>query len=273
MTDAGAVDLNGYIEIWWESVGDFLAVAETIPDDAWDRSTDLPAWDVKAVVSHVAHLESLLAGGPHEEAEVGDAPHLDSPMSRFTEIGVVNRRDTPPAEILAEIRRCTTSRHERLREDPPSDPTAPAPGVFGAIGWDLGLLLRNRPLDLWMHEQDLRRALGTPGGLDTRAADHTVGYLGQGLGFVLAKRAGAQPGTTLVLAIDGDPPTGHIVAADGRGRPLPEPPDNPTVTVGMDRDTFVRLVGGRGPVPPDAVRIDGDRDLGATVAARLTLTP
>ena len=45
-----------------------------------------------------------------------------------------------------------------------------------------------------MHEQDVRRAVGRPGGLDTAPAQHTADYLLEGMGMVLAKRAAAPPG-------------------------------------------------------------------------------
>ena len=72
-------------------------------------------------------------------------------------------------------------------------------------------LLRNRPLDVWMHEQDVRRAVGRPGGLDTEPARHTAEYLAESLGFVLAKKVGAEPGTTLVLEMEGSEPFAFTV--------------------------------------------------------------
>ena len=53
--------LAGYVDAWWASVQDFLALLDELGPDDWSRPTDLAGWDVKAVVSHTAHLESLLA--------------------------------------------------------------------------------------------------------------------------------------------------------------------------------------------------------------------
>ncbi len=36
------------------------------------------------------------------------------------------------------------------------------------------------PLDVWMHEQDIRRAIGRPGGYDCAAADHVLRTFGRG---------------------------------------------------------------------------------------------
>jgi uncharacterized protein (TIGR03083 family) len=145
--------------------------------------------------------------------------------------------------------------------------------VFGLIGWSTRTLLRNRPLDLWMHEQDVRRAVGRPGNLDGPAAFHTADYLAESLGFVLAKRAGASPGSTAVLAITGHAPYCFTVNDRGRGERLDTVPDQPTVRLAMDRDTFIRLAGGRRPAEPGAVELAGDPDLGQRVVDGLAVTP
>ena len=49
-----------------------------------------------------------------------------------------------------------------------------------------------------MHEQDVRRAVGRPGGLDSAPARHTADYLAESLGYVLGKKVGAPVGTSLV---------------------------------------------------------------------------
>jgi uncharacterized protein (TIGR03083 family) len=266
-------DLQNCVDVWWEAVGHFVDLADSLTEQDWVRPTDLPGWDVKAVVSHVAHLEGVLGGAPREDAEVGEAAHVRGPMGRFTEIGVLTRRATPPAEIVDQIRRYAGARHDALIADPPTDPAAPAPGLFGAIGWDTRRLLRNRPLDVWMHEQDVRRAVGRPGGLDCRAAEHTTAYLLESLGYVLVKRAGAVPGTTLAAFVEGTPPAACGVGEDGRGHRLDAVPARPSATLRMDRETFIRLAGGRGGVDPGAVTIEGDQVLGRKVVAGLGVTP
>jgi uncharacterized protein (TIGR03083 family) len=268
-----AEQLQQYADAWWQAATDFVELAGSLDEEDWARPTDLPGWDVRAVISHVAHLEGTLAGAPHEQAEVGDAAHIRGPMGQFTEIGVLTRRDAAPAAVVEEIRRFTATRHEALLADPPTDPEAPAPGLFGAIGWSTGLLLRNRPVDVWMHEQDVRRAVDRPGGLDSLAADHTVTYLLESLGFVLAKRAGATPGSTVLALVEGSAPAAYGVGEDGRGHRLDDAPAEPSVTLRMSRETFVRLAGGRGTPHPDLVVVEGDQALGGRIVAGLAVTP
>ena len=269
MSDA----LVRYVEVWWQAVDDFTSLLEGLSEDEWSAPTDLPGWDVAAVAAHVAHLESMQAGRPHPEVEIGEPAHVRGTMGVFTEQGVVARRGRTPDELIQETRECATARHTQLLDDPPTDGSAAAPGVFGAIGWTVEQLLRNRPLDVWLHEQDVRRAVGRPGNLDGPGAVHTADYLAESMGFVLGKRVGAPAGTTLVLEVAGHPVRGYEVGDDGRGRPLPAPPADPTVRIGTDRETFVLLAGGRRTPGAGAVRLEGDAALGEQVLASMAVTP
>jgi uncharacterized protein (TIGR03083 family) len=265
--------LSGLVEVWWRAVDDFSTLLEEVPPDRWDTPTDLPGWDVFALAAHTAHLEHLLAGGEHDEVDIGEVEHARGMMGHFTEQGVVARRGRTPDEVINQLRESATSRHTALLADPPTEPEAPAPGVFGAIGWSTLRLLRNRPLDIWMHEQDARRALDRPGNLDSPPAVHAVDYLAESFGLVLAKRAGAPAGTTAILSIAGHPDRAFEVGDDGRGQPLTSLPESPTLSIATDRESFVCLAGGRRTPPPDAVVVEGDQELGARVLASMAVTP
>ena len=265
--------LAALVAVWWEAVDSFTRVLEHVGDDQWTVPTDLPGWDVRAVAAHTAHLEALLAGRRHEEVDIGDAPHARGTMGQFTEQGVVLRRDESPDGLITEIRESTTARHTQLLADPPRDPNAPAPGLFGAIGWTTGLLLRNRPLDVWMHEQDVRRALDMPGNLDSAPALHAADYLMESLPFIVGKRAQAPAGSVVRLDVAGHEPVAAVVGEDGRGRVATAADGDPAVTLTMDRESFIVLAGGRRRLEPDAVGIVGDAELGARVLAAMGVTP
>lgn len=266
-------ELAGYVEVWWQAVNDFLDLLESVPEDQWSTPTDLPGWDVRAVASHTAHLEGILAGGPEETADVGEPPHVTGFMGLYTEIGVANRREATADAIIAEIRTAATKRHTALLADPPTDGDAHPEVIFGGVPWSWRTLLRNRPLDVWMHEQDVRRAVGRPGGMDTAPARHTAEYLAESLGYVLVKKVGAPAGTTVVLDMEGSAPFGFTVSDAGRGERLAEPPADPTMTLRMDRESFIRLAGGRCDAEPGRVTIEGDQDLGTRVLESLATTP
>lgn len=265
--------LSAYADVWWQAINDFTDLLEELTAEEWSVATDLPGWDVKAVASHVAHIEGVLAGGSEETAEVGSPAHVAAPAGLYTEIGVVTRRDASPDAIINEIRSSATARRTALLADPPTDATATAQPVPGGLPWDWRTLLRNRPLDVWMHEQDIRRAVDRPGGMDSPAARHTAEYLAETLGFVLAKRVGAEPGTTAVLELEGSEPFAFVVNDARRGERLATAPDSPTVTLRMDREAFIRLAGGRCEPEPGTVAVAGDEALAARIIESLATTP
>jgi len=265
--------LAGYVEVWWQAINDFTELLEKLSPEQWSTPTDLDGWDVHAVAAHIAHLEAILAGAPEETVEVGEPAHVTSLMGLYTEQGVVARADRTPDELINEIREAATARHTALLADPPTDGSAKPEQIFGGIGWDWNTLLRNRPLDVWMHEQDVRRAVGRPGGLDSPAAIHTADYLAESLGLVIAKRVGAEPGTTVVLEMEGHEPVAFAVNEQRRGERLPEPPAEPTVRLTTDRETFTVLAGGRRTPEPGAVVVTGDTHLGQQVLDTLAVTP
>lgn len=266
-------ELAGYVEIWWEAVDSFVRLLESVPEEEWSTPTDLPGWDVRACAAHTAHLEAVLAGAPEETADIGEPEHVTGLMGMYTEIGVANRREASADAIITEIREATTRRHTALLADPPTDGDARPEVVFGGVPWSWRTLLRNRPLDVWMHEQDVRRAVGRPGGVDTEPARHTAEYLAESLGYVLAKKAQAPAGTTLVLEMAGSAPYAFEVGEDRRGRALEAPPAEPTVRLRTDRESFIMLAGGRRPVEDGRVQVEGDQALGARVVDSMATTP
>ena len=265
--------LSEYVDVWWQAINDFTDLLEELDEAEWATPTDLPGWDVKAVASHIAHLEGILAGAAEETADVGEPDHVTGLMGLYTEVGVLNRRDATPDAIINEIRSAATARHTALLADPPTDGSAKPTPIFGGVPWDWRTLLRNRPLDVWMHEQDIRRAVDRPGGMDSPAARHTAEYLAESLGYVLAKRLGAPAGTTAVLEMEGSAPFAYAVNDAGRGERLSDVPAEPTVRLRMDREAFIRLAGGRCEPEPGTVEVEGDQDLGQRLLDALATTP
>ncbi|MCW4384865.1 maleylpyruvate isomerase family mycothiol-dependent enzyme [Salinibacterium sp. SYSU T00001] len=264
--------LAGYVAVARRTIDDFVALLEQLPDAAWSQPTDLPGWSVHDIAAHTAHLESVLATLPDARAEPTASASLPAPPKEFTESGVAERRSRTPREIIAEIRESSAARFAALEAEPPTDASArPRLGVPG-LDWTWETLLRNRPLDVWMHEQDIRRAVGLPGGLDAPGAIHTATYFAESLGYVIAKRAGAAPGATVVFELAGLPVVAFGVGDDGRGRPLAEIPEQPTVRIRTDLESYIALAGGRRAPLEGAVAIEGDEELAERILANLTMT-
>ncbi len=272
MADAPDEELVELVEIWHRACTDFVTLVRQIPREQWDLPTDLPGWSVKDNVAHTAHLEAVLAGTPEETIEVAPAPHLLGPMSYYTEQGVLARRDRDMGSLADEIEKAVAIRYAALRADPPTDPSAAPPKTPGDAPWNTRTLLSNRPLDVWMHEQDVRRAIGRPGGYDTPVVEHVLTVFGQALPMVVGKRVAPPSGTTVRVAVP-DAGLCWTVAVGADGRAAAADDETPaTTTVTMSPEDFVVLVGGRR--TPEATQpvIEGDEELGRRLVAKMTVT-
>ncbi|HEX6249211.1 MAG TPA: maleylpyruvate isomerase family mycothiol-dependent enzyme [Nocardioidaceae bacterium] len=267
--------LLGYVESWRSAVDDAVTLLRSLDDTDWSRPTDLPGWDVKGVASHLAHLESDLAGVKQRRVELPDLPHLTAPTSRFTELGLVARHDMTPADIVDELEESARVRHEHLLADPPTDGKADPPRTPGRIGWDWETLLSNRVVDVWMHEQDIRRAVGRPGGFGSAGAAHTVAVFARSFPFVVGKLVAPPAGTTVVLDVTGTEQVHLVVRVDDTGRAVvvTEAAPEPTVTLRMPVESFVVLAGGRRAVDEVPVEVAGDESLGRRVLEAMAVTP
>lgn len=273
MTDAPDEGLLRLVEIWHGACSDFVALARDIPPEQWDLPTDLEGWTVKDNVAHTAHLEGVLAGNPEETIEVGEAPHLKGLMNYYTEQGVLARRDRDMQSLADEIEQAVATRHAALLADPPTDGTAKPPKTPGDIPWDTHRLLSNRPFDVWMHEQDIRRAIGRPGGYSSPAAAHVLRIFGQALPMVVGKRVAPPVGTTITLEVP-DAGLGWTVRVgeDGRCGPVDDA-GSASTTVRLSPEDFVVLAGGRRTPDQAQPKIEGDVELGQQLLHKLAVTP
>jgi uncharacterized protein (TIGR03083 family) len=267
------------VEVWQQACADVLALLESLEEPDWARPTALPGWDVKAVASHLAHLESELAGMPQEQVDPGDtaeAPHVRGMMGQYTESGVTARRDRPPARVIEELREAVRRRTESLTQDPP-DLEATGPSFAALAGWSWETLLSNRPLDVWMHEQDIREAVSRPGGVDGPVAVHVSRVFARSLPMVVGKRAGAAPGQSVAVRLSDAPASAPqelavAVGDDGRARPV-EAPTDPTASLRLGFADWLRLCGGRCEPAQVHVEVTGDEELAQRVVAGLAVTP
>lgn len=266
-------DFDELFTAWRSACDDFIDLVTPLAQEEWDAPTALPGWSVGDIVAHVGWIEGMLIGeaDPPHEPDWSALPHAVTDFGRITEIPVDLRRSWTREAVLIELVDRISRRATSLQEGP-HDASMEVVGPLGLA--PLGRVLRMRSLDTWVHEQDIRDALGRPGHLDTLGAQATASQLLPGLGKVWAKLAGAAPGQVLEVRITGPGVEGGAVVAvgeDGRARivtdDLLDQAGDATVTLTMSWPAYLALSCGRGDPGPwrDEVRIDGDPTLAQRV--------
>ncbi|HVE93462.1 MAG TPA: maleylpyruvate isomerase family mycothiol-dependent enzyme [Acidimicrobiales bacterium] len=247
-------------------------VCAGLTDEQWGWPTGCPGWTVKDSVVHLYGLERVLAGEPEPEHElVGDFPHVRSETGRYMERQVDARRALSGAQVLGEFNETWAARLAYLRSLDAEGFASEAPGPMGSKG-PLGKSLPIRVFDCWAHEQDIRRAVGRRGGLDTSAAAVSLTTCKRVAPSAIA--AVVPDGSTVVFELDG--PNGGQLAASysgGVATVLDGPPDASTVVLAMSDEMFAFLCCGRCDTPPGEVKMTGDTALGETVIGALGFTP
>jgi len=262
------------LEAEWRALSDLCA---TLDEAAWALPTDLPGWSVKDNISHIVGTERQLRGEAPPAVDVSHLGHLRNPLGEVNELWIEARRDRPGAEVLAELDAVTHERIAELRALPPER--------FDEVGWTPAgqapyrEFMKIRVFDSWMHEQDIRRAIGRPGHTSGPVAEHALDRCQLAMGFAVGKQAAAPDGASVVFSLTGGAPRRFGVVVEGRARVVTpddlsnDLPSDPTVRLTMDAETFWCLGGGRW--DPDTamadgrVGIDGDPALGERVVRSL----
>ncbi|AZS72912.1 hypothetical protein DDE74_19815 [Streptomyces lydicus] len=268
--------LQSSIDAWTHSIEAITELVTPLVEGEWNRATDLPGWSVRDVVSHVIGLECEMLGDPRPIHTLPrDLYHVRSESARRMEVQVDVRRHHTAPEMLGELEYTVIRRSRQLR----NESRQPDAVVRSPLGEDRSLefVLQQRAFDVWAHEQDLRRALGKPGNLDSPGAQVTRDLLVTVLPGVVAKRAQAPADSAVVFDVSGPLEFLRTVRIDAGGNATIDGSVSlgPTVTLALDWDTFHRLACGR--VRPAAVaeqiKIDGDAELAAAILDHFAVTP
>ena len=136
----------------------FYGLLGTLGEQGW-KTEALRGLDVQGLVGHLTGVEldthRALAGDP----AVADAEHVESPQG-----SAVRQAGRSPAQTLDEWRRAADHTLELVRApggDRAADSCAGRIAVHG-IRLPLGDLLVVRAFELWVHDNDVRRAVGLP---------------------------------------------------------------------------------------------------------------
>lgn len=258
----------------------FAAISDLgaqLTEDDWKRPTDLPGWTVQDNLSHLVGIERIMEGLPGTHHAAPASEHVKNPIGAANENEIDSRRHLSGTEVLAEWNDIAHRRLATLRAADADYFAAPAMTPTGP--GTLADFLHIRVLDCWVHEQDMRRAVGRPGHLGGPAAEHTVDRLIRTIPIVVGKRAATPDGASVVIDITADPVHGgvsrHIVCTVQGGRAVISETEADTVLARlvMDTETFLILATGRQPFDAvhERVTLSGDRAHAQRVAEALNM--
>ncbi|MFF0213331.1 maleylpyruvate isomerase family mycothiol-dependent enzyme [Streptomyces vinaceus] len=268
--------LQPYADAWTHSIEAISELVLPLTEGEWNRATPCPGWSVRDVVSHVIGIECEQLGDPRPIHTLPrDLRHVVDEFTRYMEVQVDVRRHHTAPEMTSELEYTIIRRSRQLRNEKRDPDTM----VRGPLGDQVTLehALRLRAFDVWIHEQDLRAALGVPGNWDSPGAYVARDILLAGLGKVVAKEAGAPANSAVVIDVHGPVEFLRTVRVDAQGRGTVDgtPSLGPAVTLTTDWETYVRLAAGRvraGAVA-DRVKVEGDAELAEAILAHFAVTP
>jgi uncharacterized protein (TIGR03083 family) len=257
------------LEAIWRSVS---ALGGSLDEAQWKSASELTGWTVQDNLSHLIGTERMLQGLPAADAPAEMGAHVKNPIGQFNEAEVEARRGRSGAEVLAEWNALVDLRLAALREGDDAYyakemATPTGPGTMADF-------LHIRVLDCWIHEQDMRRAVGKPGHLEGPAAEHTVDRLLRTLPIVVGKRAATPEGGAVILDITGGVQR-HVVCevTGSRAAIVDAPTAEPLATIALDVEAFIMLATGRCTADglTDRIQTSGDTELATRILANLNM--
>ncbi|MGP3978154.1 maleylpyruvate isomerase family mycothiol-dependent enzyme [Streptomyces sp. 8N114] len=271
--------LQPYVDAWTQSMEAISELVTPLVEGEWNGRTECPGWSVRDVVSHIIGIECELLGDPRPIHSLPrDIYHVRDEVSRHMEVQVDVRRHHTGPEMTSEFEYTLIRRSRQLRNEK-RGPDAEANSVlpFGPRKLPLERQLMLRAFDVWVHEQDLRRALDKPGNLDSAGAHVARDEFLSRLPKVVAQDAGAPPNCAVVFDVSGPVEFMRTVRVDpaGNGSVDGSVSLGPAATLAMDWETYSRLAAGR--VRPEAVsehvKVDGDAELAGAILKHFAVTP
>lgn len=256
--------------IVWASIA---ALCRDLTEEQWKTATECPGWTVQDQISHLIGTERMLGGKPESGHQAGETAHVHNPIGAMNENHVDERRGRAGADVLAEFCEVTAERLLQLRRSTADDfavaaNTPTGPGTMADF-------LHIRVMDNWVHEQDIRRAIGRPGHLDGPCAEHSIDRFFMGGPMVFGKRAGATQGQSLRLVLTGPVRRDATLVVGERAGWAKEPIEVPTATVRLGSGAYVTATTGRQTgldlLEAGRIVVTGDEDLGRRFVAGMNI--
>lgn len=305
---APPADVPGYVEAYRQVLLSLVNTCDGLRESEWDLPTPCPGWTVRDQIAHIVHLEDYLSGSPQPAVDgiaVGTPEHVRNELGVWMEQGVRSRASMTPEQLLAELRSLVEIRSAQLYDrELALDSPVRGPRDQETTFEHLATL---RLSDVWVHEQDIREAVGRIGSLDNAGAARFTALVLDAVPRVVRKRVSPEPGTVVIVEstgpvtgragvrIDVDASgelvahelfTGHSEESDpdpeGDAAPAadlspqvaaPEDAEAATVTtISLTTHALTRRAAGRASTADTAYQVNGDEALAERVLDALVLT-
>lgn len=251
--------------------GQMEELGHALSEEQWKTPSPCPCWTVQDLFSHIVGTELMMMGEPAEQIDIGEPAHVHNDIARMNEVDVLSRKALKGSEVFAEYQSVINRRMKHLEamseDDFAADAWTPTgPGTYADF-------LAVRILDVGIHEQDARDALGLIGHQFGVVADHIIDRMGSGMGFVVGKLASAPDGSSVHFALSGGVRRDIYVQVDGRANIVAALEGEATATLTMNSSIFQRLAAGRiDPAPlleEGIVELSGDEVLGHRILTNM----
>ena len=262
-----------YLGAWLTSSLEVRSLVVGLRPDQLVLPTGCSAWNVQDVFAHIIDIECLMSGQP----PMDHTPHWEAlpelgRSGRVTEVGVDARRGRTLDELVNEFDEVIAVRQTQLM----SGPHDLASIVLGPTGtdWTMKKAFDMRINDTWVHGQDIRTALGQPGGLNTQAAVISAQSLFEMLPLAWAKTVQAPVGSVLEIHVTTPFDTSTQVVINDDGRAVLTSGHAPTVLIEGGWGILLPLLTGR---TDDAslksqLQVNGDPGLAGRFLDQMSIT-
>ena len=259
------------LEAVWRSTSALGDAARRTRLEAADRSARLDgAGQPRPPDRHRAHV-ARPARPPRPPSVMGN--HVKNPIGQFNEAEVEARRGRTGDEVLQEWNELVELRLATLRN---ADDAHFAKEMMTPTGpGTMADFLHIRVLDCWVHEQDMRRAVGRAGHLGGPSAEHTIDRLLRTLPIVVGKRAATPEGGAVIVDITGAVDRHVVCEVTGGRAAIVRAATNEPLATSSSRSGDVRGAGHRSAHrprrSPSESSSTGDQSLGQRVVDNLNM--
>jgi uncharacterized protein (TIGR03083 family) len=258
------------VEVW----ASLVEACERLPAGSWEQATDCPGWSVQDQLSHLVGIERMILGEPTPEQSTETPVYVGNDIGRMNEAWVDSRRATGP-EVLAEFVEVTNRRIDTLRSTSADQFDQVAASPLGQL--HLRDFLVTRVIDTWAHEQDVRRAVGRPGGRNGSGEQATIDRCEEMMPYVVGKRVAPPDGTLVRFHVTGLLGRRFSIVVRGGRAELEASEAQPTAELTMDQEAFWLLGLGRAsasaPSLAGRIEMEGDEGVGGGVLAAMAFMP